>query len=801
MQEEDPRPNDPDCTMGSYWHHANPAPRTKPDGDGNMTCNLMGGSYRFDRQIPLMIYVPGTQKVAGLQGIGSWAHDNTNLYFEVLTENGVAAGAVKVNLTPSEDCQDLEFAKSNIPLCCEELYLNHHMNGRVDIKDYLSPTGISCCDSLKGIIPSSLYNEKCFDDRSKECDYTLNVQCLTDCEDINEGYVKDIGEDNSSKDWKCIFDSSNSSYSNIRNHYKWNGGGVGSNKYCEVYCREEIFYEFPRYGINVKAGHHFTVGERALNSWGPIEFTGLQECRTKGNGNKMIINHEQFTKDWEYYNKQLPKLWKEYQLEVARENSKEDAPEPSRDNCDYYCDLDEYYEVGKTTEKCCIETDKNRNDRCSDCYTGDPHEYMGLDEEGEPVYENTCKPGCDPIKCTKFEEKTPHGKLMIPPPRSHGVWGPEIAATWCTSNEVDKRYEPSYNSKLLEQDYIDSLEKRNMTLKTLEKCNDWKRGYNTFEPKVQLQYEEKKYGFNFDDFIGKLIPNLEKDEQKWRFYSDSDYKEIKAYKDSKKKEIAAWLCEEGEKCVNSPEIYPANDNREERYEKAYSYTLENDVYRFVTKPVGESMHKKPVNKDNEYVNMGYPNLPVHYSRLPGNYRIDLRYTSFGPDNKFNEYIFDGNLFAGKSYVCNNIYKCNYTVDNKFMYCDEIKCKDIQVIFRTISLSVPFPGKHGNIRNPGANWFHNVDKISKNRNLSIAERLYSDRDPMYEITLDSVTIGQIKKYNRNVPNGYSDFNLKCVIGEGRECNSNFIRKEFKSKFETKWCGMSTDFYKCEKDDKM
>jgi len=71
--------------------------------------------------------------------------------------------------------------------------------------------------------------------------------------------------------------------------------------------------------------------------------------------------------------------------------------------------------------------------------------------------------------------------------------------------------------------------------------------------------------------------------------------------------------------------------------------------------------------------------------------------------------------------------------------------------------------------------------------------------MYEITLNTALIGQIRKYNRDARGGYSDFSLECLTGTGRECKSQFIRNTFNSSFVSRWCGMSSDWDRCEKDD--
>ena len=739
----------------------------------------------FYRTYPLSIYCDTNEIIGGLQGVKDWVdgsypgvyeynfknnekHVIPNFAGEILTSNGVGAGHVWFNEIISLDCNDLEFAKNNVPLCCKELYGIHHGKG-INIKNYLSPTGVSCCDSLIGIIPNQLYNEKCII-KPDACDYKFDVLCPGNCFSNTKGYVKDIGENRNENDWKCIFDSKNSLYPEVRSHYQWTDGGLLDNPYCEVYCREEIAYKLPGHGFVVKAGHHFTVGflseEQSINSWGPIEFSGFQECRTKGNDDTMIINHEQFVKDYEEADKKTLEKWKDWQYAIAWNGSVDNAPSSS-----YSC-------------SCPNGKNPDGSIKYKTCYTTeyDPIEYCF----GGKNKKNYC------------QEAT--------------SW---ISGCCCATTK------PSKDEDYYEDEYLKAYNERAGYLEKIEKCNEWIRGYGTFEPNIQIQYEEDKYGFKFGEIkngmsISWLKANLVKNKQNFLFYEGSKYDKKSSYSYSKTELITTHICEKpngdyntGEFCVDEPKEYPINDNREEIDKKKYEYTLADNVYRYVSKPRGESLLKRPIN-NIQYIDMGFPNLPIHYSRLPSiltkkDFYLDLRLLSFGLRNKFNDYIFKPKRFAGRRYQCDPTttgyfdYKCNYAVDNEFMYCSETKCREIQVVFRQVSLSHPFITADGNERSPGENWHNDVEKITENRNLSVPERIYSDRDPMYEIILNTETIAQIKNYNRDTRDGYSDFNLECIVGEGRECTSNFIREEFSSSFVSRWCGMSSDWNQCEKDD--
>ena len=66
----------------------------------------------------------------------------------------------------------------------------------------------------------------------KTCDYKIDMSIPNNCETSNLGYIYEINY------WKCIFASSNSKKTDIKNHYDDNF----SNKYCAIYCYEKIDY-------------------------------------------------------------------------------------------------------------------------------------------------------------------------------------------------------------------------------------------------------------------------------------------------------------------------------------------------------------------------------------------------------------------------------------------------------------------------------------------------------------------------------------------------------------------------------
>ena len=109
-----------------------------------------------------------------------------------------------------------------------------------------------------------------------------------------------------------------------------------------------------------------------------------------------------------------------------------------------------------------------------------------------------------------------------------------------------------------------------------------------------------------------------------------------------------------------------------------------------------------------------------------------------------------------------------------------------IIYRTIDLDNPFPGRAGSNRYSGLNWCQYNQKNNKfscywneknevvdtyilnNRGVK-GDSVY-DLTPMYTVELDGQTIRNIRNYNNGT--SYDDFNLNCNI-KGQECTSRFV----------------------------
>lgn len=181
-----------------------------------------------------------------------------------------------------------------------------------------------------------------------------------------------------------------------------------------------------------------------------------------------------------------------------------------------------------------------------------------------------------------------------------------------------------------------------------------------------------------------------------------------------------------------------------------------------------------------------------------NYCLDL--ICYGGNSSNNGGKLDG------TYRCKNtngvsgamdITSCVYTkvlqgltVNQAIDECDALICPisgGIKIIYRTISLENPFPGK--NIakqvsgfnqdvkgRYPGSNWNSLTlvqNEILNNRKVS-GSQVYK-KEPLYTFVLNSDTIKAIRKYNdtRKAAGGYADFTLDCKNNNSTACVSSFV----------------------------
>lgn len=147
-------------------------------------------------------------------------------------------------------------------------------------------------------------------------------------------------------------------------------------------------------------------------------------------------------------------------------------------------------------------------------------------------------------------------------------------------------------------------------------------------------------------------------------------------------------------------------------------------------------------------------------------------------------------------------------------CPGIGGKD--VIYRTIDLEDPFPGQDAEQRNTGANWCSYDPKTQKidcsydnqtvknyitrqrgsgDTTTKNGDKVYKDDHILYEVTLDSKTIRNIREYNDD--HQYDDWTLVCK-DNGRVCISQFLNDEVETSGECAGAESVSSFKSCDKD---
>ena len=162
----------------------------------------------------------------------------------------------------------------------------------------------------------------------------------------------------------------------------------------------------------------------------------------------------------------------------------------------------------------------------------------------------------------------------------------------------------------------------------------------------------------------------------------------------------------------------------------------------------------------------------------------------------------------------------YSKDEAAQICKDTVCPykgGVNIIYRTISLRNPFPGKTAGSgvsnttnkfsldphigRYPGSNW-NSVrlveTQILKNRGVE-GNAVYQ-KTPLYTFILDTNTIKEIRKYNESRENneGYADFTLDCDTNGVACISKQFVRNEmYGIQKNESVCGSSqhSDFYAC------
>lgn len=351
------------------------------------------------------------------------------------------------------------------------------------------------------------------------------------------------------------------------------------------------------------------------------------------------INVEQFIQDWNKWNDKVDPNWEGWKINQQFNSNKE-------------CESIEYR---------CPHT------RCSG---------SGEDRECETYYTEHTGKSC---KTYAYYDSNNDGT-----PEKHTASGRDSChgdvPDWAErARNYKKKYEEAVEERKKAEDYIWS-------------CNDWEKfketgtssniksskyaysgsfsqflKYDKFSPDLTLNYNNSDWIYYYNDLLDKTL-------QKQQVSIDTTYYKF-ATKDSPGYTYSSSLNEifKNKYQTNRGKeyplgqveyIYPINEEARSEIEKAYSYHLPDEQYQYILKPQGLSVNEKPTDEEQEYINLGYTNLPVHFMTPEGSYPITLTYNKFSEkenlEHKFDDFVFGTN--RNKSLV----YSCNYYVDNNII---------------------------------------------------------------------------------------------------------------------------------------
>lgn len=611
---------------------------------------------------------------------------------------------------------------------------------------------------------------------TSECQYTVSTDC-PNCENtVATGYVRDVIYTPTGKDeWACIYESTGM----WRNNYYNKSYGYGGNNYCSIYCIEDISITYPNGGFSVKNGSKITIGEN--KTWGPLKIEGVKTCRTDK------INYEQFNKDFDATNDQVGKTWTEYMKQLARHEKVTSSPIiTTNSNCGCkYSVTDSDPNGSSHTLSCCTAMGFTPYQYKVTLASADCKKQLNPDT-GKEEETCVCSIGTlDGKSCV--EERTGYNANCTAPDNTYNDSYSPVTYSYVSADGVTLSGSEgaicvaSYSSGVSTAyaAYTNAHFNRQSTLTAINNCAKWERAlnYDDFNPEINISYTDEVYSLFDTALVGNMNASTTP-------YYDTDYGWITA-KPSDAKKIG-YVCENRSCKKEENFAYPTVEYVEVVYNKKYNYTLPQEIFRYVLKETNESVSTRPSTPN--YVDIGYGNLPVSLSSK-GEYDISLELVTLGVNNKLNSFVF-GEKQEYLTGNCENIYSCKYYVNEEI----QLTKKGLNLIYRPISLTHPFPGQSGTSRKRGSNWDSDTlvaNYITNSRGVKEYE-LYYKKDPLYAIELTPALILEIREYNSTT--NYADYNLKCIDGE--KCKSDFIRNSKFSKYFT-GCRINDSSQRCNK----
>ena len=600
------------------------------------------------------------------------------------------------------------------------------------------------------------------------CNFGLDSSVPSDCNTSTTGYIKD------KSDWACIYVSAYSKNEQIKNQYL-----QYENRYCKIYCREDITYNFPGKNLTVPAGSYFTLGGvNSSNTLSPIAISGISTCRAIGT--ESVIEEEPI-------NITRPDYIQESSVHYFEEDIRNASSQAEREK--YYKELLECYSFQKTYSEFKPTLMFSYNDGEYE-KKGTNYAYSGALASSSKLYSKSSYMG---NKSTYLGSK---------------VWS---TSGYGTSNKLifDKNSNATnYVSTKTQYGITYPVAAKVEQVTTKEFTYQLKNGLYNYVNKpsgisTHTPYTDNYYTVGFsnlpisyarearNDYTYKLGFTTTWFGKNQRFYNFLS----KNYKVDIEYNIAGKV-DEGDlygKIVNNNTALNAiADDRS-------GQNLLNKTFTTQLVKLGYSV--------NDFLQTSCAQVAgCITTNVTGETRVicksDIKNPSCSNDNPSgcsNNYsglkkcIQDSyTTSTGSSFMKTDLnYKCTYSVSKGItdLLVDSDRGVGIDVIYRPISLDDPFPD-----REAGDNWsdLSIYNYITYNRGV-LGNKLYTERGPLYTMTMTPEVAKKIRKYNTT--HEYPDFTLECNK-DGGKCLSEFLRNSEFSKY-IKGCGIKgkTGGFKC------
>ena len=568
------------------------------------------------------------------------------------------------------------------------------------------------------------------------CNYDLKTKITNDCTDGQEGWIRDIGEDENGStnldEWKCIFDTANAPRNTYEGEFYHPNGSTffDNNPYCRVACRETVKYKLPSTFEEV-AGRRFTIGISNDFTTGltPNVIEGTTTCSTAyAPGTEVpAINYELFKQHYAAANIAVEAAWDAYQIELAKEKSANDIiQEYQSGSGEHNCREDVMCPGGQDENtawhQCQYEKligRRNAYDDCGDRYIQKPdrHCERSAGECPNGPFEHDGQSG--------WTQTTHVGRV-------YSYKGQNYQITYVTSSDGHHGdNKPSFNTATLKTAYEAAVEQRRILLKVLNMCNNFQRTYSEFEPTLSFAYSETKYKGSYKlaatsqtaAITNYLVNNQTVGIHEWStagYEGSSDvFKADLLNSYGSIDYVDRMDCDnELQPCVMhyGAQAYPNNISVIQITRKTYNFEIPSDANRYVAKN-GKSYNTAydAELSDYPYIDTGRSNMPVNYSTQGGwyHYYYDYYYANgtanlFGTNQKFLKYnkVEPGGTssYNGLTLADNLLYHCIYKVDCGLVDCVDTgntcpdgsemppngKCPDYTIEHKICPSGIPMP---------------------------------------------------------------------------------------------------------------